>query len=98
MPVLIGDREKDAEQLKATSPLLRASEVRQPLLMAYGGADTRVPLPHGTKFYQAVKATNPNVEWIEYEEEGHGWKLPKNRIDFWGRVEKFLDKNIGAGQ
>jgi dipeptidyl aminopeptidase/acylaminoacyl peptidase len=96
MPVLIGDQEKDAEQLKATSPLLRARELKQPLLMAYGGADMRVPLPHGTRFYQAVKQVNPDVEWIEYTEEGHGWKLPKNRIDFWGRVEKFLDKHIGA--
>jgi dipeptidyl aminopeptidase/acylaminoacyl peptidase len=96
MPTLIGDQQKDAEQLKATSPLLRASEVRQPLLMAYGGADTRVPLPHGTKFYKAVKETNPSVEWIEYEDEGHGWRAPQNRIDFWGRVEKFLSKHIGA--
>jgi dipeptidyl aminopeptidase/acylaminoacyl peptidase len=55
-----------------------------------------VPLVHGVKFYDAVKRTNPRVEWIEYAEEGHGWALPKNRIDFWGRVEKFLDKNIGA--
>jgi dipeptidyl aminopeptidase/acylaminoacyl peptidase len=95
MPSLIGDQVKDAEQLKATSPLLQAARITQPLLLAYGGADMRVPLPHGTKFYNAVKQTNPNVEWIEYEEEGHGWALPKNRIDFWGRVEKFLDKNIG---
>ncbi|MRW86149.1 prolyl oligopeptidase family serine peptidase [Pseudoduganella sp. FT26W] len=96
MPVLIGDQEKDAEQLKATSPLLRARELKQPLLMAYGGADMRVPLPHGTRFYQAVRQANPDVEWIEYAEEGHGWKLPKNRIDFWGRVEQFLDKHIGV--
>ena len=96
MPVLIGDQVKDAEQLKATSPLLQASKIKQPLLMAYGGADERVPLPHGTKFYKAIKDSNPNVEWIEYEDEGHGWKLPKTRIDFWGRVEKFLDKNLGA--
>ena len=96
MPSLVGDQVKDAEQLKATSPLLRASEIKQPLLLAYGGADMRVPLPHGTKFYKAVKQTNPNVEWVEYDEEGHGWALPKNRIDFWGRVEKFLDKNIGS--
>jgi dipeptidyl aminopeptidase/acylaminoacyl peptidase len=41
--------------------------------------------------------TNKHVEWIEYPEEGHGWALEKNRIDFWGRVEKFLDKNIGSG-
>ena len=37
------------------------------------------------KFYDAVTRTNKNVEWIEYDEEGHGWSLPKNRIDFWGR-------------
>ena len=97
MPALVGDQVKDAEQLKATSPLLQAARIKQPLLLAYGGADVRVPLPHGTRFYKAVKQGNPNVEWIEYEEEGHGWALPKNRIDFWGRVEKFLDKNIGQG-
>ena len=96
MPQLVGDRVKDAEQLKATSPLEQAARIRQPLLLAYGGADLRVPLVHGTKFYDAVKRTNPHVEWIEYPEEGHGWALPKNRIDFWGRVEKFLDKNIGG--
>jgi dienelactone hydrolase len=95
MPTLVGDQVKDAEQLKATSPLEQAARIKQPLLLAYGGADMHVPLPHGTRFYKAVKEGNPNVEWVEYEEEGHGWFLPKNRIDFWGRVEKFLDKNIG---
>jgi dipeptidyl aminopeptidase/acylaminoacyl peptidase len=95
MPQLVGDQVRDAEQLKATSPLLRAAEIKQPLLLAYGGADMRVPLPHGTKFYKAVKEGNPNVEWVEYEDEGHGWALPKTRVDFWNRVEKFLDKNIG---
>ncbi|MGV7207807.1 alpha/beta hydrolase family protein [Oxalobacteraceae bacterium A2-2] len=95
MPELVGDQVKDAAQLKATSPLLQAHRITQPLLLAYGGTDQRVPLYHGTKFYEAVKATNKNVQWIEYPEEGHGWALPKNRYDFWGRVEKFLDQNIG---
>ena len=96
MPVMIGDRVKDAAQLAATSPLNLASRITQPLLLAYGGADRRVPLYHGEKFYAAVKKTNPDVEWVVYPEEGHGWALPKNRIDFWTRVEKFLDRNIGA--
>jgi dipeptidyl aminopeptidase/acylaminoacyl peptidase len=96
MPIMIGDRVKDAEQLKATSPLEQASRIKQPLLMAYGGSDRRVPIEHGTKFRDAVQKTNPNVEWVEYPEEGHGWALVKNRVDFWTRVEKFLDRNIGA--
>jgi dipeptidyl aminopeptidase/acylaminoacyl peptidase len=95
MPELVGDPVKDAEQLAATSPLRQAARIRQPLLLAYGGVDHRVPMYHGRKFYDAVTRTNSQVEWIEYQEEGHGWVLPKNRIDFWGRVEKFLDKHIG---
>jgi len=97
MPEMIGDQVKDAAQLKATSPIEQAARIKQPLLLAYGGADMRVPIDHGTKFYSAVKRTNPNVEWVEYPEEGHGFRLPKNSIDFWSRVEKFLDKNIGKG-
>jgi dipeptidyl aminopeptidase/acylaminoacyl peptidase len=97
MPQLIGDLEKDAAQLKATSPVEQASRLHQPLLMAYGGADKRVPRAHGIRFRDAVAATNKQVEWIEYPEEGHGWSLAKNRIDFWTRVEKFLDRHIGPG-
>jgi dipeptidyl aminopeptidase/acylaminoacyl peptidase len=95
MPQLVGDQVKDADQLKATSPLEQAARIKQPLLLAYGGADRHVPLYHGTKFYNAVKTGNAQVEWVEYPEEGHGWALPKNRIDFWHRVERFLDKHIG---
>ncbi|WP_211474841.1 alpha/beta hydrolase family protein [Collimonas humicola] len=95
LPLLVGDQDKDAAQLKATSPLANAARIKQPMLLAYGGSDARVPLVHGTKFRDAVKATNSNVEWVEYPEEGHGWRLEKNNVDFWTRVEKFLDKNIG---
>ena len=97
MPLLIGDLVKDAAQLQATSPIRQAARITQPLLIAHGGADPRVPVDHGTKLYRAVKRTNPNVEWLEYPGEGHGFYLPKTRIDFWTRVEKFLDKNIGKG-
>ena len=94
-PTLVGDPVKDAAQFKATSPLQQAARLKQPLLMAYGAVDQRVPLYHGRQFYNAVKATNPHVEMVIYDDEAHGWTLPKNRIDFWDRVEKFLDKNIG---
>jgi dipeptidyl aminopeptidase/acylaminoacyl peptidase len=94
MPVLIGDPKKDKEQLRNTSPLQLASRIAQPLLMAYGGADRRVPIEHGRKFYAAIAPTNANVEWVLYADEGHGWLLEKNRFDFYGRVEKFLAKNL----
>ena len=67
------------------------------VLLAYGSADQRVPLPHGRQFYDAVRKTNAQVEWVEYATEGHGWALPATRYDFWQRVEKFLTRHIGPG-
>ena len=98
LPQMVGDPVKDAEQLKATSPLAQAARIRQPLLMAYGEADRRVPIFHGKKLVDAVRQTNKDVEWVVYPNEGHGWGLPATRIDFWTRVEKFLDRNIGQTQ
>lgn len=94
MPILIGDREKDAAQLAATSPIKLASRITQPLFMAYGGVDQRVPIDHGTQLRDAIGRANPKVEWKVYADEGHGWMLPANQIDFWKRVETFLDKNL----
>lgn len=75
--------------------LQQAARIKQPVLMAYGELDFRVPLPHGTKLRDASKNSgNKDVEWVEYEGEGHGWVLMKNTIDFWIRVETFLNKNL----
>ena len=94
MPLLVGDPVKDAAQFAATSPQKLAAKLTQPLLMAYGGADRRVPIDQGTRMRDALKPHNPNVEWISYPDEGHGWLLEANRIDFWSRVEGFLDRHL----
>lgn len=91
---LIGDPEKDAEQFKQTSPLLRAAEIRQPVLMAYGALDVRVPLINGEKMRDALRGHNKNVEWVVYPDEAHGWRKEANNYDFWARVERFLAKNL----
>ena len=96
MPLLIGDQVIDAQQLKDTSPLEQAAKVRRPLLMAYGAADRRVPIKHGTDFRDAVIRTNKDVEWMVYPEEGHGWRMLETQVDFWTRVEKFLDRYLRA--
>jgi len=98
MPEMIGDQEKDAAQLKATSPVEQAARITAPLLLAYGGADERVPIYHGRQFHDAVTRTNKDVEWVLYPDEGHGFAVEKNSLDFWTRVEAFLDRNIGKKQ
>ena len=94
LPVLVGDPKKDAAQLAATSPIQQAGRIKQPLLMAHGGADRRVPIEHGRLMRDALRKHNAEVEWIQYLDEGHGWMLQANDVDFWGKVELFLDKNL----
>jgi dipeptidyl aminopeptidase/acylaminoacyl peptidase len=94
LPVLVGDKIKDAEKLAATSPINNARLIAQPLLLAYGDKDKRVPIKHGEIFLKEVRKTNKNVEWIEYEDEAHGWASVKNRVDFWNKVDVFLKKNL----
>ena len=92
---LVGDPVRDAAALKQVSPVAQAARITAPLLLAHGSADAVVPVEHGRKFYSAVKRSNPDVEWVEYTSELNTWEMEKTRIDFWQKVDAFLDKQIG---
>jgi dipeptidyl aminopeptidase/acylaminoacyl peptidase len=94
MKTLIGDPLKDPAAFADVSPLAQAGRIRQPLLMAHGAQDLRVPVVHAKKMRSAVTAKNANVDYVVYPEEGHGWRQEADSIDFWKRVEAFLDKNL----
>jgi dienelactone hydrolase len=94
-PVLIGDPKRDADMLAAHSPLKQAAMIQRPLLLAHGGVDRRVPVEHANRLRDALKGSKAELEWVLYADEGHGWALPANDVDFWGRVEKFLARHLG---
>ena len=97
MTKLIGDPMTDAAKFKATSPSEHADKIHAPVLLAYGGKDKRVPIEHGERLHDALmKQPGAKSEWIVYEDEGHGWHYEKDNLDFWNRVARFLDANIGA--
>jgi dipeptidyl aminopeptidase/acylaminoacyl peptidase len=94
LPLMLGHPKVDAEQFARTSPLKRAAEIKQPVLMAYGGSDRRVPIVNGERMREALRPHNPNVEWVLYPDEGHGWLRLDNTLDFWKRVEAFLARHM----
>jgi dipeptidyl aminopeptidase/acylaminoacyl peptidase len=98
MPLRVGDRDKDRAQLEATSPIRLAARIKNPLLVGHGRVDRRVPIEHGQRLVDAVKSHNANVEWVRYADEGHGWSLPATEVDWWTRVEKFLDRHMPTGK
>lgn len=94
LKTLMGDPVADATMFKANSPLQHAEQLKQPLLLAHGVQDLRVPIIHATEFRDAVTKTNSHVEWISYLDEAHGWRHEKDNVDFWKHVEVFLDRNL----
>jgi dipeptidyl aminopeptidase/acylaminoacyl peptidase len=96
MPTLIGDQDKDAALLAASSPLKRVAELKIPVLLTHGGEDRRVPIEHSRKFVSAARSAGAAVESHEYLDEGHGFWVPTNRADHYTRLEVFLRKHLGA--
>ena len=84
------------EDLRSTSPLVRAAELRVPVLAAWGVDDQRVPIAHGRDFRDAARAGKVELEYVEYASEGHVWMKPATRLDFFGRAEKLLARTLGG--
>lgn len=94
MPLLVGDREADAESLAKTSPLQQVQRIKVPVLLAHGSQDRRVPLDHARKFRSAAEKAGVQVEWVGYVDEGHGFRSQANQADYWKRVEAFLARAL----
>lgn len=94
LPVLMGDRRADAAQLEAASPVRLADRIRRPLLLVHGAKDQRVPIEHGRRLRDALQAARQPVQWVEYEDEGHGFGKPAHLMDHWTRVEQFLARHL----
>lgn len=94
LPEKIGDAQRDAEMLKAVSPVEQAGRIRAPLMLAYGARDRRVPLAHGERLRTAMRAAGHDPEWIVYHDEAHGWLKLANQVDFANRFEAFLARHL----
>ena len=94
MKARIGDLKTDADHFRKISPLHQADKISAPVLLAFGSDDVRVPLIHGQKFRDALDLHKKPYEWVVYKSEGHGFNKRENRIDYFKRIEAFLDKHL----
>jgi len=92
----VGHPTKDAEFLKSRSPLFKVDQIKKPLLIAQGANDPRVKKSESLQMVDALKKAGKIVEYVEYADEGHGFARPENRLDFYGKAERFLAEHIGG--
>jgi dipeptidyl aminopeptidase/acylaminoacyl peptidase len=90
----IGDPVKDREMLKAISPVFHADKIRRPLMVLQGKNDPRVIKPESDDIVSAVKAAGVPVEYVVFDDEGHGFTKKKNQIEGYRAVLNFLDKYL----
>ncbi|HHO57564.1 MAG TPA: S9 family peptidase [Oceanithermus profundus] len=90
----MGHPERDAELLRAASPLFSAGQIQAPLLIGQGANDPRVKRAESLQIVQALKEKGKPVEYVEYPDEGHGFVKAENRLDFFRKAEAFLEKHL----
>jgi dipeptidyl aminopeptidase/acylaminoacyl peptidase len=94
LPMTMGDRKADEARFIATSPVEQVARIKAPVLLVHGSVDKRVPVQNGERMRDALQKNGKQVEWVLYPDEGHGFRLPENRYDYWRRVEAFLAKQL----
>jgi len=90
----MGDPATDAERHRAISPLFHADNIRVPLLVVQGANDPRVLQVESDEIVDAVRANGVPVEYVVFEDEGHGFSKRENRIEASEAYVSFLDQYL----
>lgn len=94
MDIRIGDLEEDSLMLEERSPLNYVENITVPMLIVQGANDPRVVQAESDQMVQALRENGNEVYYLVYENEGHGFAIEANRLEFAGRVEEFLYTHV----
>ena len=73
------------------SPVHRLSNVQVPLLIAHGERDRRVHPKQSEQLVAELRRLGKTFEYVTYPTEAHGLLRAGPQIDFYRRLERFLD-------
>ncbi|MEM7482449.1 MAG: S9 family peptidase [Acidobacteriota bacterium] len=90
----MGDPATDRERLERISPLFHAENIQKPLLVLQGANDPRVLQIESDEMVEAVRANGVPVEYIVFEDEGHGFLKKENRLEGYRSILVFLDQYL----
>jgi dipeptidyl aminopeptidase/acylaminoacyl peptidase len=84
----------DSIRLKQISPLFHTDKVTKPLIVLQGAQDPRVLKVESDEIVEGVRKNGVPVEYVLFEDEGHGFVKKVNQIEAYSRVLEFLDKYL----
>lgn len=93
-----GDPEKDRDFLKEYSPINHVDKIKAPLLIIQGANDPRVPKSESDQIVQQIRNRNGVVEYLVFDDEGHGLTKLPNRIKAYRAITDFLTKYVNGNK
>ncbi|MER3415839.1 MAG: S9 family peptidase [Gemmataceae bacterium] len=80
--------------LEAISPIRHVERIRCPMMIIHGANDPRVPIGEAEQIVAALRQRGVPVEYLRYEDEGHGLVKLQNRLDAYPKMVAFLDRYL----
>ncbi|HEY8475629.1 MAG TPA: S9 family peptidase [Chloroflexota bacterium] len=91
-----GDPERDADFLREISPIHHVDRIRAPLMVVHGANDPRVPISEAEQIVTGLRQRGQMVEYLRFEDEGHGLVRLENRLVAYPAIADFLDRALAA--
>tara|TARA_A100000171_G_C2134355_1_gene149004 strand:- start:1366 stop:3306 length:1941 start_codon:yes stop_codon:yes gene_type:complete len=85
---------EDSIRLRKISPLFHTDKVTKPLMVLQGAKDPRVLQVESDEIVAGVKKNGVPVEYVLFEDEGHGFVKKENQIEAYGKIKEFLDQYL----
>ena len=90
----MGDPATDLERLRRISPLFHADQIQRPLLVLQGANDPRVLKIESDEMVAAARENGATVEYVVFEDEGHGFAKKENQREGYSKILGFLDEHL----
>ena len=81
----------DSIRLREISPLFHTEQVTKPLIVLQGSQDPRVLQVESDEIVAGVRKNGVPVEYVLFEDEGHGFLKKENQIEGYSKILEFLD-------
>ncbi len=82
--------------LEEISPLTTVDRIVAPLFVVHGANDPRVPIGEAEQIVGSLRARGSPVEYLRYDDEGHGLVKLANRLDAYPKIADFLERHLGV--
>jgi dipeptidyl aminopeptidase/acylaminoacyl peptidase len=90
----VGDPETEAEFLRERSPITYIDNIRAELLIVQGANDPRVNRAESDQIVARLRANGRKVEYVVFEDEGHGYTRRANQLKSFGQCARFLADHL----